>query len=259
MLDSALDMFEEMKVAGIDWNLDTFDELINGLFCGGRIEAGFKILQQMEETKGGCKGRISPYNSVVYGFYRKQMWDEALEFLVKMEKLFPRAVEKSLKILEYCEKGAMEAAKKMYEEMVDEGGMPSALLYDCLIHGFCEQGSVENAVEMLKVMLGSGYCPDKSTLNAVIGELCIHGKEDSAVKVVGDIVGRGWLVSAGSYSPIIYVLCGKQRYGKAASVLVESKMDPDWQSMLFRMSRDETWLRNYSTLEVNNLVDRIIN
>ncbi|CAN1184971.1 Pentatricopeptide repeat-containing protein At2g17525, mitochondrial [Linum perenne] len=251
MLDSALDMFEEMKAVGIDWSLDTFEELIKGMFSSGRIEAGFEILQLMEESKGGSKGRISPYNNVLYGFYRKQMWGEALEFLVKMEKLFPRAVDKSLRILGYCEKGAVEEANKVYEEMVDEGGKPSALVYDCLIHGFCEQGIVEKAFEIMNTMLGNGYCPDKSAFNAVIREMCIQGKEDSAVKLVEDIAGtgRGCLANAGSYNPIIYVLCGKERYGKAASVftqMVESEIDPDWQSMLLSLSRDEVWVRNHS-------------
>ncbi|CAN1341660.1 Pentatricopeptide repeat-containing protein At2g17525, mitochondrial [Linum perenne] len=263
MLDSALDMFEEMKAVGIDWSLDTFEELIKGMFSSGRIEAGFEILQLMEESKGGSKGRISPYNNVLYGFYRKQMWGEALEFLVKMEKLFPRAVDKSLRILGYCEKGAVEEANKVYEEMVDEGGKPSALVYDCLIHGFCEQGIVEKAFEIMNTMLGNGYCPDKSAFNAVIREMCIQGKEDSAVKLVEDIAGtgRGCLANAGSYNPIIYVLCGKERYGKAASVftqMVESEIDPDWQSMLLSLSRDEVWVRNHS-IEVNNVVDGIIN
>ncbi|CAN1824915.1 hypothetical protein LINPERHAP1_LOCUS30948 [Linum perenne] len=95
MLYSALDMFKEMKVVGLDWSLDTFEELINGMFSRGRIEAGFEILQLMEESKGGSQ-------------------------VARVEAVLTIA---SLRILG----GAVEAANKVYKEMVDEGGMPSAL------------------------------------------------------------------------------------------------------------------------------------
>ncbi|CAL1400047.1 unnamed protein product [Linum trigynum] len=256
MLDSALDMFNEMKVAGIDWNLDTFDELIKGLFSEGRLKAGFKIFDLMEDSKGGCGGRISPYNSVLYGFYRKDMWDEALEFLVKMESLFPRAVEKSLRVLRYCEKGAVEDAKMVYDQMVNECGLPSALVYDCLIHGFCQERNVQKAFDIMNAMIEHDYYPVASTFNTVICELCRQGKEASAMRLLRDMADRGFAPDAGSYSQVIYVLCEKGSFQKAGSLvsqMVERKIDPDWQSMLVWLSRDEVWQSNHSTLAVNNL------
>lgn len=91
-LDSALDMFNEMKTAGIIWNFATYDTLIHGFCSRGRMEDGFKILELMEESKGGSGGRVSPYNSILYGLYKDNQWDEALEYLTKMGNLFPKAV-----------------------------------------------------------------------------------------------------------------------------------------------------------------------
>ncbi|KAI5588285.1 hypothetical protein POPTR_005G102400v4 [Populus trichocarpa] len=231
MLESALDMFNDMKTDGINCNFVTFDTLIKGLFSRGRTEDGFKILELMEETRGVCGGSISPYNSVLYGLYRKNMLNEALEFLMKMENLFPRAVDRSLRILGFCEEGAIQEAKRVYDQMNNEGGIPSALVYDCLIHGFCQEGL---------------------------------GKDGSALKLLEDMVGRGCVPDTGSYSPLIDALCRKKSFQKAASLLlqmVENGITPDyliWNSLFHCLSQQTNWLESNNMFRVHNLVEQIV-
>uniref|UniRef100_A0A2N9FNU2 Pentacotripeptide-repeat region of PRORP domain-containing protein n=1 Tax=Fagus sylvatica TaxID=28930 RepID=A0A2N9FNU2_FAGSY len=76
MLDLALDLFNEMKTDGINWNFVTYDTLIKRFVCsGGRVEDGFKILEIMEDSKEGSGGRLSPYDSVLYGLcIRRISW-----------------------------------------------------------------------------------------------------------------------------------------------------------------------------------------
>ncbi|KAF9682116.1 hypothetical protein SADUNF_Sadunf05G0074800 [Salix dunnii] len=231
MLGSALDMFNDMKTDGINCNFVIFDTLIRGLFSRGRIEDGFKILELMEETRGGCGGSISPYNSVLYGLYRKNMFNEALEFLMKMENLFPRAVDRSMRILGFCEEGAIQEAKRVYDQMNSEGGVPSALVYDCLIHGFCQEG---------------------------------RGKDGSALKLLEDMVGRGCEPDTGSYRPLIDALCRKRSFEKAASLLlqmVENGITPDyliWNSLSHCLSQQTIWLEGKNMFRVHNLVEDIV-
>ena len=149
MLDLALDLFNEMKTDGISWNFVTYDTLIKGLCSGGRMEDGFKIVEIMEESKEGSRGRLSPYDSVLYGLYKENQLDEALTFMTQMGKLFPRAVGRSLRILSLCEEGAIEDAKKFFGQILGEGGVPNVLVYDHLIHGFCEGGYMREASELM--------------------------------------------------------------------------------------------------------------
>ena len=128
MLNSTLDMFNEMKTDGISWNFVTYDTLIKGLCSGGRMKDGFKILELMEESKGYSVGCISPYNSMLYGLYKENRLEEALEFLSKMQNIFPRAVYRSLRILEFCE-GRVEGAKRVYDQMTGEGGFQVFLFF----------------------------------------------------------------------------------------------------------------------------------
>ncbi|KAK2657649.1 hypothetical protein Ddye_010701 [Dipteronia dyeriana] len=264
MLDSALAMFDDMKTDGINWNFVTFDTLIKGLCSGGRIEDGFKILELMEDTKEGSKGRISPYNSAIYGLYKENQWDEALEFLTKMEKLFPRAVNRSLRILGLCEEGNIENAKCIFDQMNNEVIVPSVIVYDCLIHGFCQENHIREAFELMNEMIDRGYFPIASTFNALIGGFCRQGKVGSALKLIEDVVGRGCKPDTGSYRPLIDALCRKGDFENALKLLTqmgEKGIVPDhltWNSLLVCLCQDTIWLNKNNMSHVNKLLQLII-
>ncbi|XAR69606.1 hypothetical protein NMG60_11001260 [Bertholletia excelsa] len=265
MLDSALDMFHEMKRAGIKWNFESFDTLIDGMCSGGRMEDGFKILELMEESKGGSGGRIGPYNSVIYGLYKQNHLSEALEFLTKMGKLFPRAVDRSSRIIELCEKGNAEDAKKVYDQMTGEGGIPNALVYASLIHRFSQGGCLKEAFEMMNEMVVRGYFPIASTFNPLISGLCREGKVGAACKLMEDMVRRGILPNIDSYRSLVGGYCGKGNFPKALSIfmqMLEKRIVPDhftWNLLVMCLvTQDRMWLGSKSGLLVDNLLQQIL-
>ncbi|THG20463.1 pentatricopeptide repeat-containing protein At2g17525, mitochondrial [Camellia sinensis] len=264
MLDSALDMFHEMKTVGIRWNFVTYDTLIGGLCFGGRMEDGFKIMELMEESKGGSGGHISPYNSIIYGLYKENRLIEALEFLTKMGKLFPRAVDRSLRILGFCEEGCVDDAKRVYDQMIGEGGIPSALVYASLIRGFCQQGFVKEAFELMNEMVGRSYFPVASTFNVLICGLCGNGKVGSAFKLMKDMVGRGCLPDIGSYSPLVDASCKKGDFQKALLLflqMLDEGIIPDyftWNALVLCLSQEQKWLEGESMFRMYNLLQRIL-
>ncbi|KAL6959806.1 hypothetical protein U1Q18_039958 [Sarracenia purpurea var. burkii] len=263
-LDSALDMFHEMKSAGISWNFVTFNTLIRGLCSGGRMEDGFKILELMEETKGGSEGHIGPYNSIIYGLYKENRLEEGVEFLTKMGKMFPRAVDRSSKILGFCEEGSIEDAKRLYDQMTGEGGIPSALVYASLIHGFCQQGRVKEAFELMNEMVGHSYFPVAMTFNAIITGLCRVGKVGSAFKLLEEIVGKGELPNIWSYSPLVEASCRKGDFQKAMSLLLQmldKNIIPDsltWNSLILCLSQGKNWVEGKSIFRANNQLQSIL-
>ncbi|KAG8500031.1 hypothetical protein CXB51_003570 [Gossypium anomalum] len=263
MLDSALDMFNEMKTEGISWNFATFDKLIEGLCSAGRMEDGFKILELMEESKVGSGGRVSPYNSVLYGLYKNNCSEEALEFLSKMQNLFPRAVDRNIRILEFCKEGSIEDAKRVYDQMIGEGGIPSVLVFDCLIRRFCQKGRMREAVELMNEMVICGYLPAASTFNDVISGFCSRDKLGSALKLMEDIARRGCRLDGGSYSPPINAFCRTGNIQKAIMLLLQmlgENIIPDdltWKTVLVCLSQERQWLESKKLL-VNNLLPCII-
>nr|POF12019.1 pentatricopeptide repeat-containing protein, mitochondrial [Quercus suber] len=175
----------------------------------GRMEDGFKILEIMEESKEGSRGCLSPYDSVLYGLYKENQLDEALTFLTQMGKFFPRAVDRSLRILSLCEEGAIEDAKKVFGQILGGGGVPNVLFYDRLVHGFCEGGYMHEAFELMNEMVGRGYYPLAPTFNALISGFCRQGKVSSALKLIDDMVVRVCKLDIGSYNPLIDAFLGR--------------------------------------------------
>ncbi|XP_061996009.1 pentatricopeptide repeat-containing protein At2g17525, mitochondrial [Rosa rugosa] len=264
MLDKALDLFNDMKTDGINWNFATYDTLIRGLCSGGRTEDGLKILDLMNESKDGCRGRIGPFNSVLYGMYKEKRLDEALEFLANMGKLFPRAVDRSFRILGFCEEGATENAKKVYDQMTVERAVPCVLIYDYLIHRFCQQGCVRQAFELMNEMITHCYFPVSSTFNVLINGFCEQGKVGSALKLLNEMIGRGCLPDIESYSHLVGALCQKGDFQKALKLVLQmvgKGITPDyftWNSLLLCSSRETVWLNSKSMFYVNNQLRCII-
>ncbi|XP_056169966.1 pentatricopeptide repeat-containing protein At2g17525, mitochondrial [Syzygium oleosum] len=246
MMDLALDMFNDMKTDGIGWNYATFDALIRGLCSGGRTDDAFKILELMEENRSGSGGRIGPYNSILYGLYEENRMNEALEFMIKMERLFPRAVGSCMKILGLCLEGRSGDAKIVYDQMIGEGGFPNVLVYGSLIHGLSQDGNVRDAFELMNEMIGLGYFPIASTFNALISSFCRHGKIGSALKLMEDVIKRGCRPNAESYRPLVDAFCGKGELDMALKLLlqmVEMGIAPDhsiWNALVLSFSREST-------------------
>ncbi|KAK1361597.1 Pentatricopeptide repeat-containing protein, mitochondrial [Heracleum sosnowskyi] len=254
MLDSASDMFNEMKLLGIHWNFITYDTLIRGFCSRGRMKDGLQILELTEESKGGSGGHISPYNSVIYGLYKENCADEALEFLNNMARLFPRAVDKSLKIIGLCKDGDVEDAHGLYEQMKKEGGVPSAVVHVHLIHGFCKIGRAREAFSLINEMVGHGYLPIASTFNVLILELCKQGRTESASKFLEDMIERGCLPDSGSYGPVVDGFCRKGDLQKALMLflqMVERSITPDlfiWNALVVCISQKNAWVGNRNLL-----------
>ncbi|KAJ4714036.1 Pentatricopeptide repeat-containing protein [Melia azedarach] len=259
MLESALDMFNNMKADGISWNSVTYDILIRGLCSRGQIVDGFKILELMEDSNEGSKNRISPYNSMLYGLYKENQLDEALQFLKQMENLFPKGVDRSFKVLGFCADGNVEDAKGTFDQMIEEGGSPNVLVYDCLIHLLCQEERVQEAFQLMNEMAKLGYFPIASTLNALITEFCKQGKVGTALKLMEDMVARGSLPDTLCYSSMINALCRKGDFHNALKLLlqmVDKSILPDystWDSLLLFLSQQTKNIHH-----VNKLLQAII-
>ncbi|KAK9112427.1 hypothetical protein Scep_019946 [Stephania cephalantha] len=258
-LDSAVDLVEEMKMVGINPNCDTYNTVIAGFCSRGRVEDGLKMLELMEENRG-LGSQIAPYNNIIYGLYRENRFDEAVAFLAKMGSIFPRAVDRSLSILRFCEEGVYAEAKKVYQLMIKEGGRPSALVYATLINALCEEGDVREAFEMLNDMVNHNYFPTASTFNILIDGLCKQGKVGSASKLIEEMVGKDCSPDIGSFNPLTNAFCEKGDFGRAVGVLMkmlEHNVLPDyftWKSLLLCLSQEKLWLDRKHLLQLNSLL-----
>ncbi|KAL0907462.1 hypothetical protein M5K25_021875 [Dendrobium thyrsiflorum] len=244
-MDSAIDLFREMGMDGISPEFRAYDALIRGFCSVGRVEDGVKLLNLMEEICGGNDNHIFPYNNILYGYYREGRMEEANEFLhTRMGGSFPRAKEKSSRILNFCNEDRIEEALLVYEEMVKEGSLPSVLIYVSLIQGLCKQGEVRKAFDMMNVMMEKGFIPLASTFNYLIRCFCNAGSFVSALKLLKEMESRKCSSDTSSYSPLICYLCEYGKFEKASGFLmqmVERGLTPDYFIWKCLVCNDPLW------------------
>ncbi|CAH8385800.1 unnamed protein product [Eruca vesicaria subsp. sativa] len=254
MLDSALDTFNDMKTDAVRRNYATFNTLVKGLSVGGKVNDGLKVLELMEESENVRGARVDPYNSIIYGFYKENRWEEALEFLLKMENLFPRVVDRSFKLISLCEKGSVDDVKMAYHQMIGEGGVPNVIVFHCLVHRYSQEGCMEDTLEIINDMVTRGYLPQSSTFNAVILGFCTQDRVMNGLKFVEDMAERGCVPDGESYNPLLGELCMKGEFQKAwltFSRMVEKNIVPDssiWSLLIYCLSQETAFHIDIDTL-----------
>lgn len=265
LFDAAFDLFNEMKIVAVNYNFVTFDTFIRGLCSKGHLEAGFKILELMEEYIGSSGGCISPYNSIIYGLYRENRCTDTLDFInEKMVKMFPRAVDRTLRILGSCEEGDIENVKEIYNQMLCEGGTPNALVYSSLIRVFCEHELVREAFELMNEMIRHGYFPVTSTYNVVVRGFCRQGKTASARNLVEEMEARGCALDEGTYNPLILAYFCKGNLKKTLEILyqmVGKGIRPEywtWNTMIYHLNQEPVWQDSMNMSQVDNRIQRIL-
>ncbi|GJT69060.1 pentatricopeptide repeat-containing protein [Tanacetum coccineum] len=244
----AVEVLERVEMKGGKIDVVAYNTLVKG-FCNLRKpKAARRFLKEMELKGGFLSNRI----------------DEALEFLTKMGSQFPRAIDRSTHILAFCEQGKTENAKKIYDQMIQEGSIPSILVIVTLIRGLCEETMVREAFEIMDHMLSIGYVPDASTLNPLVNTLCEEGKAGSALKFLEDMTGRGCLTDSGSYSPLICEFCKRGDFHKGLMLLVEMVEKGNipnyasWNSLVHSLAKESTWLEEKTICFMNDLLEWIL-
>ncbi|KAG0491708.1 hypothetical protein HPP92_005106 [Vanilla planifolia] len=231
-MDSAMDLFREMGMDGITPGFVTYVTLIGGHCWSGRVDDGLKLLDFMEEQTVGKESKVAPYNSILYGFYKEGRMGDARKFLTtRMATSFPRATEKSLRILEFCSDSRISEAMLVYDEMVKEGDLPSVLVYDCLVQGLSELGEVREAFDMMNVMVDKRFFPMSSTFNALIRGFCRVGRFRNASKLMEEMENRKCMPDADSYSPLVCGLCENGEFDKAYGFVVQMVEGVDSSSL----------------------------
>ncbi|PKA55048.1 Pentatricopeptide repeat-containing protein [Apostasia shenzhenica] len=248
-IDSAMDLFREMEMDGIAPDFATFDTMVLGFCSAGRVGDGLKLLDLMEELKEfSDHKKISPYDSILYGYYMEGRIEEAKEFLhERMASFFPRAAERSLRILRFCCEAKIKEALLVYEEMVVEGSSPCALVYVSLIERLSEEGEVRKAFDIMNVMMERGFIPVASTFNALINGFCRGGRFRGALKLVEEMERRKCWPDVGSYRPLVCGFCENGEFEKACCLLaqmVRRGVIPDYGIWKCLLQSDSMWKKS---------------
>ncbi|KAG5569123.1 hypothetical protein H5410_058889 [Solanum commersonii] len=221
-LDSAREMFDEMRKRGIQPNVVTFGTLINGLCVNRELDEAFRMKKIMERDfklkpnafvyvaliKGLCK--VDDLNAAV------KMKEEMLRKNVELDS----AVYSTL-ISAYFRIGRRDEVYGLLTEMEKNGCKCDTVTFNALMHGYCQEKDFDSAFKVLDEMEGKGCKPDVISCNVIIRGLCDGGKLREASELLDDMPRRRCKPDVVSYRIYLDGLCKAKQFKEAAVILHE--------------------------------------
>ncbi|KAK9277985.1 hypothetical protein L1049_027542 [Liquidambar formosana] len=103
--------------------------------------------------------------------------------------------------------GEIKKARRVFDEMIGEGVLPSVATYNALIQVLCKKDSVENAILVFEEMVRKGYVPNSTTYVVVIRGLCHAEKMEKAMEFLGRMKDDECEPNVQTYNVVIRYFC----------------------------------------------------
>lgn len=244
-LKRALDLYLEMKESGIPPDSVLLMKLSG--FCSEE-----QMIQLLDELPEGMdtKAVTLYYNLLLtfysksglvdkaYGMLRAMMGSDSNSHNTDIDKLitfkgsaFVSTASFNVVISGLIQKGKLDTAVSLFQDMGQVNCRPTIELYNNLIEGLCNSNRLDEAKELLKEMEGSsGLAPSPFTHNCIFGCLCRREDIIGAMEMVKEMRVYGhepWIKHS---SDLVKRLCSKGRVTEACSFLagmVEEGFIPD--------------------------------
>ncbi|XP_057780208.1 pentatricopeptide repeat-containing protein At3g07290, mitochondrial-like [Salvia miltiorrhiza] len=164
--------------------------------CRAReVDEAFKVFAVMS-GEGGCGVNSVTYTILVHGLCEEGRLDELT-----------------------CDRGLMDRAFGLLDEMMREGCKPNVYTYTVLVDTLCREGRVQEANGMFRKMLGDGLSPSVVTYNALINSYCKEGRVVLAFELLGLMERRRCKPNIRTYNELMEGLCNIGRSHKAVELL----------------------------------------
>jgi len=184
MPEKALEMFNNMKRAGIKANKYTYTSLIKS--CKLSLDMQ-EILYEMKET--GISPDIVTYNTMIRTLCDRLQWYEAKKFVAEMAQggLKPNSMTYGFLMAGLFRAGKFSACLTLFESACADSRtaalMENVHLYTTAVSAAAALKNHDKAFDLVSRMSSSGIQPNIKTLTALLNACTSAGRADLAVKV----------------------------------------------------------------------------
>ncbi|XP_068640069.1 small ribosomal subunit protein mL103 (rPPR7) [Aristolochia californica] len=234
MVDNAVKTFEQMDEMGAPRSVVSFNALLSACNRSRRFEKVPKLFNELSE-----KYRITP-NEISYGILIKSLCDSsspesACSVLEEMR-------EKKVEVTPYTytslldafyEKGKVQEAEKIWEEMGKKGCSRDATAYNVKVK-YASGGKPEAVLKLMDEMIEAGLKPDTISYNYLMTSYSKNHQMEEAVKVYQGLPLHGCSANAATFRVLLFFLCRHKDYDKGLEVFETSvKVDriPDFGTL----------------------------
>ncbi|RVW98610.1 Pentatricopeptide repeat-containing protein, mitochondrial [Vitis vinifera] len=265
----AFEVYESMEAAGCLLDGSTYELMIPSLAKSGRLDAAFKLFQEMKEKN--LRPSFLVFASLVDSMGKAGRLDTSMKVYMEMQGfgLRPSATMYVSLIESFVKAGKLETALRIWDEMKKAGFRPNYGLYTMVVESHAKSGKLETAMSVFSDMEKAGFLPTPSTYSCLLEMHSASGQVDSAMKLYNSMTNAGLRPGLSTYTALLTLLANKKLVDVAAKVLLEMKamgfsVDVSASDVLMVYIKDGSvdlalrWLRfmGSSGIRTNNFIIR---
>ncbi|XP_039034037.1 pentatricopeptide repeat-containing protein At1g05600-like [Hibiscus syriacus] len=211
--DLALNIFQEMDFQGCYPDRESYRILMKGLCDDGRLDEAIHLLYSMfwRISQKGSGEDIVIYRILLDALCDDGKVEEALEILGKVLRKGLKAPKSHRQRLDLsqCRDGEdSEDTKRLINEALIRGGVPSMGSYSAMAIDLYNEGRVDEGDKVLDEMRKRGFFPSLPMYKAKAEALSKKGRVSEVIKVIEEDIKEGTCVpSVGLYNTILKCLC----------------------------------------------------
>ncbi|CAE6091284.1 unnamed protein product [Arabidopsis arenosa] len=308
-LEMALSLYLEIKRSGIPPDRGILGKLICSFSEESELSRITKVIIGDIDTK--CVMLL--YKSLLEGFSRNDLVHEAYSFIrslmgnhesdgvseiVKLLKDQNKAIlpdSDSLSIVIDClvKANKVDMAMTLLHDIVQNGLIPSLMMYNNIIEGMCKEGRSEESLKLLGEMKDAGVEPSQFTLNCIYGclaercdfagaldllkkmrfygfepwikhttflvkKLCENGKAVDACKYIDDVAGEGFLRHMVAYTAAIDGLIKNEGVDRGLELFRDTCANGHCPDVIAYHVLIKALCKAYRTTEADNLFNEMV-
>ena len=171
----------------------------------------------------GCVVSAKAFKVLLNLCKEARLANEALWVLRKMKEFSLQADTTVYNVVVrlFCEKGEMDMAEELMNEMGLSDLYPDMITYVAMIKGFCNVGRLEDACGLVKFMRGHGCMPNVVVYSTLLDRVCKCGSMGRALELLGEMEKEGGDCSPNvvTYTSVIKSFCEKGQMMEALEIL----------------------------------------
>nr|GLL49850.1 pentatricopeptide repeat-containing protein At1g62914, mitochondrial-like [Ipomoea trifida] len=185
-MDEAVHLFCEIPHP----NVVTYNTMLQGLFLVGRCCAALELFQEM--LVAGHKPNFYTSNVLLSGLCYNGFVEEAISVYHKLDRngngshVYDRIV-----IDRVCKIGRLNIARHVFNGLISKGRRLAVSTYNAMINGLCREGFLDEALELLRKMEKNDCLPNAWTYNVILQEFVREKKCHEANLLLDEMVGKG--------------------------------------------------------------------
>lgn len=218
-LDLAEDLLNRMCKTSGAVDVITYNTIIKGYVQAGRLNDGFKMLQEM--ANAGCSCTVVTFGTLLDACISNGDMDKAgIVFQMLQESgcemnhvLFTTLMKGFVK------KGQLAKALAVYQNMLDQGIEADRVTYSTLIKAFCDNKDMKGALALFQDVCAKGHTPDEVIFNGLLNGCANCANLVLGERLFGDMVACGIQPSISSISTMIKLYAECQALPQALELL----------------------------------------